>query len=476
MSELSARNRTAHSFTFAVLSLSYVLFNIITVQRFSYSFWWDELTVLQQSELGPSNLLLSHWGNWFPFGRFVFLVETKIFGTTYWLYVMLNAILALTLSVILSFIIRHLEPRTTTPVLYALMATYLMSPGILYDVQWGYQIVWLMSMIFGLMAVLSLIKRPNKKARVLILLMLSFLAFSSTILIIGIVLFLCWSLSPEDSRQKEKYNSRAANCFLAFSLFLFLLGQLCARLFLPHELGAQASPIFLNYTIDSTLAVLEQLIAGFFTWTVSPIFFYPNLGFYEFKATVEFILSFSVLLVAIISVFVFIKYYSQSKNQKILSKSLFNNPKYYFFLLPTFILMALVSLRGFRTVESFSHVRYGPVALLGPLIFYALVSSPNSVDSVKIELRLFLRNWRLITALIFICSILTTSFALHSPSKSAESGRVRDSILQQTIINNYCWDEPDKAKVLPGISNDFSGQELCKIHRDLTLNRFKPLQ
>jgi hypothetical protein len=458
------KNRAFQNSLFFGFCFIYVLGNALAVRHLKYSFWWDELTVLGQFE--SANLFglnLSHWGNWFPLGRFIYFLETYLFGTTYWAYVLVNATLAIVLVSILGQIIKQILPNVGVYVLYALMVSYLMSPGVLYNVQWGFQVAWFASLIFGLYALLLFLQNPTSRVSVYSFFTLAFLSFGSIILFLGILFFVTAKYHSNVSDFFEEASRKTGRNILIFSISLFAFGQLLVRLFIPLDKGAQAAPIFMNHSMGTMIEIVQKSGASFFTWTLSPLLYYTNSGPEEFQTTVDFMLNLSLYLTAILGVFVVYKYttgirYSDSHSLTRLIKG-----KGWVFLLPTFILIFLVSFRGFRTLESFDHIRYAPAALLGPVIFFSVLSAPK-IRGSKSGIS---ENFRqiLIVSLV-LCALSSIYFSWGMLTTNGDVGRIQDSPKQAIIIRDYCRTNPSAATVLPGISNEFTPQRLCVIYRE----------
>jgi hypothetical protein len=457
-------NRAFQNSLFLLSASLYILGNVLAVTHLKYSFWWDELTVLGQFESASFfGLHLSHWGNWFPLGRLIFLLETHIFGTAYWAYVLVNATLAVLLVVILGLVIKQIRPTVSVYILYALMISYLMSPGVLYDVQWGFQVAWFASLIFGLCALLVILRNPDSKFSVYLLFTLSFLSFGSINLFLGILFFVAIRHNSKVSEFSDISMVHFSRQVLLFSATLFTVGQLLARLFIPEEAGAQAKPIFMNHSIETIIEIAQQSGASFLAWTLSPVLAYPNSGRAGFQASVDYLSAVSLNLILIMGILFFGKLLNRFRNSKTSSLVHLITGKEWVFLLPSFFFLFLVSFRGFQTLESFDHVRYAPAVLLGPVIFYSLASqsqAPGSKSSLTENLRLVIK------ISVVLCALSSMSLSKSLLTTNGEAKRIGDSPRQIAIVSKYCWSSPENARVLPGISNDFEAEKLCDIYRE----------
>jgi len=129
-----------------------VVFTVFLIRIPELSYWWDEWTVLESATDKPFyGLFVNHMGHFFPVGRLFLLLQVGLFGSHYiWLVITNFFLVVIICKKTLSILYQNgVLGKNQLFLFYPLIALYLMSEGVQYDIQWGLQIAWLLSVLFA---------------------------------------------------------------------------------------------------------------------------------------------------------------------------------------------------------------------------------------------------------------------------------------------------------------------------------------
>ncbi len=261
----------------AVPAIVFVIANVHAARRFW--FWWDEISIIDAHSKPFKGIFIGHQGNWFPLGRLFFYLETKLFGSAYQWYVAVNAILVLAIAALLVDILRRLPISEGSPtrwirvgVIGVAVILYVTATGNLYDIQWGYQAAWFLS-ILSILAGVCIIQRRNLSPVLLALPMLfSFLFLASNTLaatLLGVAL-LTITLSDEQ-RSTRLGPLRWELVAIGAACALVLIGTQLARTFEPSDLGARSSALEISEITGQPGMAFSLVVAGISLWLVTPV-------------------------------------------------------------------------------------------------------------------------------------------------------------------------------------------------------------
>lgn len=261
----------------AIAAAAFVVANVRAANHFW--FWWDELSIIDAHSKPFKGIFLGHQGNWFPLGRLSFYIETKLFGSAYQWYVVVNAVLVLAIGAILFDLLRRLptgdgSPRRSLRTGMAIVAVvlYVTATGNLYNIQWGYQCAWFLSVLSMLIGVEIIHRRGLSPFAIVIPLLVSFLFLASNSIataLLGVAL-LTLLTSPEH-RSTRIGPLRWDVVTIGTAIIMVFIGSRLALTFQPPDLGAQGTPIRLSGIIDDPASALTILTAGIALWMITPV-------------------------------------------------------------------------------------------------------------------------------------------------------------------------------------------------------------
>lgn len=349
-------------------------------------FWWDELTIIESQRLGFRGMFQGHFGNFFPLSRFLFFIEVKILGDNYWIFLVLNSIMAVALSTALIKISNEsmgdgfsgLSRQSFAGVVAVI---FLFSSGTIYAVQWAFMQQWFIAMLIVVLTSImaSQSSRPFLWLSISILISAGFL--SSTTLSASFV-----GLSIIALRMKEI----DASLTTLKKSFLVILWS--GSLNLSGYVIANLNPTDANVVIpkkpslDTALffKALEDIGLGSILWIYKPFAqFFKTLD--ELKQVLTSQTNFLNLIknvffcgLILIIFFLLFKTYSISKKSGLAAL---------FSLCAIFTFQFQVALRGQGTwLQNNLESRYDPVLLFSSLLFWISILSAfrrGSNSSIK---------------------------------------------------------------------------------------------
>ena len=374
---------------FAALGVAYTAANVYVARNFW--FWWDEISVTA-SQSGPlRGMLYSHIGNWFPLGRLVYAIETGIFGDSYGWYVAVNCVLLLAIC---GFVFEQLrmfsmatQGRATWRLLIpiALLVSYAVSAGNLYNAQWGYQVAWFLS-VLTVVAGTWILTRFNLSFwwyfAVLAIAMLFFASHIVSIGLTGLALLLLNRKPVDDSTEQNSPSTsrslvdhlRSTRGQVAATLVVsgFLLGvaYIAAKAFPPPDTSLNGTDIKWDYLLQQPTRFFRLLLAAIVNWVITP--FSGTTNSFEPRAIAHgnWFAAHSwialALLIVVAAIIIFLASPKQSTIDIRLPVGLL--------VLALLVFQVTVTIRGFGGLESSVLRRYDPSLLLTITILWALLT------------------------------------------------------------------------------------------------------
>ena len=374
---------------FAAVGVAYTAANVYVARNFW--FWWDEISVTA-SQSGPlRGMLYSHIGNWFPLGRLVYAIETGIFGDSYGWYVAVNCAVILAIC---GFVFEQLRMfamssqgratwRLVIPI--ALLLSYAVSAGNLYNAQWGYQVAWFLSVLTVLAGTWILTRFKLSFWWYLAVLAIAMLFFASHIVSIGLtgLALLLLNRKPADNATEQNSPSTSRSLVdhlrstrgqvaatLVVSGFLLGVAYIAAKAFPPPDASISGSSIKWDYLFQQPTRFFRLLLAAIVNWFIIPLSgngnsFEPRaiargtwFGLHPWLAI--------ACLVAVIALIIFLVSPKRSTSDQRLPVGLL--------VLAIFVFQVTVTIRGFGGLESSVLRRYDPSLLLTITILWALLT------------------------------------------------------------------------------------------------------
>ena len=160
------------------------VFVVFLIRIPELSYWWDEWTILESATDQPLyGLFVNHMGHFFPLGRLFFLIQVELFGPHYIWLVITNFFLVIIICFKTFLILCQIGVLNKNQlfIFYPLIALYLMSEGVQYDTQWGFQIAWLLSVLFALFTAHELLKPTVRLSKLFSFFLLTWLSLGSNL-------------------------------------------------------------------------------------------------------------------------------------------------------------------------------------------------------------------------------------------------------------------------------------------------------
>lgn len=242
-------------------------------------FFWDELTLLwARSDQPLWGILDGHMGNWMPLGRASFLVAVEASGNSYLPLIAINSAFALTIGALLWIqlvriaAIRNRDSLAQKVVYAAIIVTYLIATGQLYNVQWPMQIAWLLSVCLVLTGSWLVGSGRLPPMTFPVFVVLSGLALSSNVLPItlaGLALVRAQDATSAPSPRPRLWRVELLSVGIAVGVTC--VGLLAANVWRPKE--AQVALTGPNWAAMSAdpLGVIAHITGSTLTWITAPI-------------------------------------------------------------------------------------------------------------------------------------------------------------------------------------------------------------
>ena len=362
---------------FAGLCLLYIVPMYIMSSHLWY--WFDEWTILRSQESEYLGLLQGHFGNFFPLGRLVFWVEVQVFGNFYPGLVLVNSVLVLiTLYLVWRIVsLRQSLNLWQQIVSIAGLTIFATAAGVQFDVLWGFQVCWLLSVFFVVLGPYLVQRESIKPLTSLSFVVLSWLSMGSNV-IPSTLLYL--ALMFLIKRRPLKFGWIINFLVLsAAALVLTLTGVIIARLNPSVEPLAQPSGVQLPGSLADVAAGMGEVLAGSILWLITPVSLLlgtrPNVleEYGPILAVSPILIHLSLLiLIALFLVLTGIK-----EKRSLIAPSTF--------LLSLVALICLVAFRGQDDFDSTFDLRYAPSALLPVTIFWILIVTSVTAANRKIS-------------------------------------------------------------------------------------------
>lgn len=438
---------------FLALSVTYLSVNIYLSTRLWY--WWDEWTILRSQDSQFIGLLEGHFGNFFPLGRLVFWVETQVFGNFYTGLVVVNSLLVLfTCYMVYELVIRSSSrgAHSWIPVLMGLV-TYATASGMIFDVIWGFQVAWLLSIFFAVLGPYLVLRKNLNPRFSLFFLGASWLSFNSnflSVVLLYLALMYLNDVRPLNLKWRYIYLSFAT----AAALFT-LIGLSIARLNPSVEPQARDSGVSLFSTPGELASAASEALSGSLLWLLTPIGgvlgHRPDL-FQELGPTLAASPRLLLLLAIVVSIIVIAT--SGKLNWRSLSRPVA-------FLLPLTVVMVLVSARGQGDFETTFNLRYAPSVLLPAVIFWGVLSI-QKFNQEKTLSRLLQYLFALL--LSATAAIGTVSFLSQNPDSVIVFGR-SDQLEQLELLKNC--ETNGLTGIEPAPFQSFTPNDFCELFNQL---------
>jgi hypothetical protein len=440
-------------FIFAALSVVYLVVSVQLATRLW--FWWDEWTILRSQDSQFWGLLQGHFGNFFPLGRLVFLAETRVFGNFYAGIVAVNSLLVLITCYTVWRIVTHAPPKNRWLPTIAVggLVTYATAAGVVFDVVWGFQVAWLLSILLAVLGSYLVIVHGLNPKYSIVLLLLSWLSFNSNF-IPATLLYLALMYAGHQKPLRMRW---IFNYLILTSIAIFLTGTglLIARLNPSVEPRAQSSGVEMLGSLSELQSALAETAAGSILWLLTPIAFLlgtrPDL-LQEYGPT----LAASPRLLILITVLI-----AAVALGAIGVRNIRDLKSVFAVLLPLITVMALVSFRGQGDFDTSFNLRYAPSVLLPATIFWVLLLALSTPSRGSINRTVSLA----ITVLVAVTATLSTySFVSQNPDSIVVFGR-GDQQSQLKLLEN-CQDAVS-SEIEPAPFQSFTPEEFCDLFTSL---------
>jgi hypothetical protein len=444
----------------AVLS-SFVLvaFVVFLIRMPELSYWWDEWTILESATDQPFHgLFVNHMGHFFPLGRLFFLVQVELFGPHYIWLIITNFFLVLAICLKTFSILCQigLLNKNQLFVFYPLIALYLMTEGVQYDVQWGFQIAWLLSVLFALFTTQELLNPTVRLTRLVPYFLLTWLSLGSNLPLVALL------ISAFVLTTQKTYFLKRVNVMLILNgaaVCLTFLGMEIAKRNNPTDSTAIGSQLDLVFVLTHLVEILKIAIVMATSWLIAPLTIVVPSGFINFEGFAEYLQDNFVLALFLFSSMLFIALQ--------ISRSQVNHGRMVLFPGSIFISLyfscLVVALGRYGNFGSFFHVRYGPVFSLYSFLYWIAIFRCTHLKKTK---RNVVINQGLAGVVLATClfSVLVFPWTLKSASFP---GRIYET---GTWVNNLkqCRSS-EQIEVLRAIQPVMDGGRVCRIAKSLEL-------
>jgi hypothetical protein len=408
-------------------------------------FWWDELTILTAQKSDLHGFLQNHEGNFSPLGRLFFYIETLVFGGHYFLYIVTNCVMVCSLMILLYMTLQRQTPlQSSSQILpISLVGGYALNLGIVYDSQWGFQSAWFLSIGFILIANLLHANQRMSKWILIMLLILSWLSFGSTI-VTACLLFLC--LLKDKFCESVPTYSLSATRYVLFSFLLLATGLLIIQFYPSVDVSAMPPPINTEVTFAHFYGVLIRMIISSLVWVMSPICLFQSQWLHNFNLFGNYFLGHS-FAATILSVSFLILILLVTK------MDIFSNSRLPFFAILFFA--SLVAIRGFGTLNSDFSIRYAPFQYIFAIIFWwgILFRLDASLNYSKIRF--------VFRALVLATAAISLFFSIDTLKSASDLDR-RLYTKEQLHIAESCYSEGG-VHLLPVVQPSVNAETFCKL-------------
>ena len=423
------------------------------------SYWWDEWTVLESATDQPFHgLFVNHMGHFFPLGRLFFLVQVELFGPHYIWLIITNFILVLVICLKTFSILCQIGVLNKNQlfVFYPLIALYLMTEGVQYDVQWGFQIAWLLSVLFALFTTHELLNPAVRVTRLVPYFLLTWLSLGSNLPLVALL------ISAFVLTAQKTYLLKRVNVLLILNsaaVCLTFLGMEIAKRNNPTDstaIGSQRDPVFV---LTHLVEILKIALVMSTSWLIAPLTIVVPSGFINFEGfaehlqnnfTLALFLFFSMLLVAL-----------QATRCQLNHGRMMLFPSSMFISL--YFSCLVVALGRYGNFGSFFHVRYGPVFSLYSFLYWtAIFRSLHLKKSKKFKvINQGLAGIVLATCLFSVVVFPWTLKSASFPGRIYETGTWVENLKQ-------CRSS-EQIEVLRAIQPVMDGGRVCRIAKTLEL-------
>lgn len=248
----------------------------------SLYFWWDEWAVLRAGMESPGwGLLQDNGGNFFPLGRAIFLLETKVFGNWFSGYVIVSALLAAATAYLFAEILDN-GTRARRIAMVAVGLMYLGSSGTLFAVGIGFMVKWILTVFFTAIAVYFAVRWRRRGGTWLAFgaFALSALTFASPSIPLSIVacatIVVVWlSAAPRIGRVLTGRRLLFLAGFVAIAVIVSAIGTVLVSMFPsvdPEYSRAGVAPVAGYTELSRALAIRPALVS---TWMSAPLTYLP---------------------------------------------------------------------------------------------------------------------------------------------------------------------------------------------------------
>ena len=418
-------------------------------------YWFDEWTIIRSQESAYLGLLQGHFGNFFPLGRLIFWVEVEVFGNFYPGLVLVNSVLVLiTLYLVWRIIsLRRSLNLWQQIVSIASLSIFATAAGVQFDVMWGFQVCWLLSILLAVLGPYLVQKGSIRPVTSVGFLLLSWLSMGSNI-IPSSLLFMSLMLLI----NKKPFKLAWITNFLLVSiaaLSLTLIGIVIARLNPSIEPLAQPSGVQLPGSLADVASGLGEVLAGSILWLVTPISLILGIrpNFLEEYGPILAVSPRLIFLCLLILVTLFLILSGIQRRGSLISSSTF--------LLSLVALMSLVAFRGQGDFNSTFNLRYAPSALLPVIIFWILMIASVTITNRKISQ---LTAGLVGTALIATAVTGSVVFIFSPSAQLVVFGR-DDQASQIELLRN-CQSE-GHSEIQPAPFQSFTSEDFCDLFSQL---------
>jgi hypothetical protein len=397
-------------------------------------------------------------GHFFPIGRLIFVTQVELFGPHYIYLVVTNffVVVMICRQTLLVLCQSGILKKNQTFMFYPLIALYLISEGVQYDIQWGFQIAWLLSVLFALLTTQELLNPIVRVSRLIPFFILTWLSLGSNLPLMTLLISVfvlsgkkCWSIR----RISVLFFLNTAAICLTF------LGMEIAKRNNPTDLTAIGSQLDYLFIAKHIVEILKIAIAMTTSWLIAPLTIVVPSGVIKFEIFAQkFQNNFVLTLVIFLGlIFIAARQLKSGPNHKKMD------------MFPGSILIALyfscliVAIGRYGNFGSYFHVRYAPVFSLYSFLFWVAI-----FQSMQLANRGIVGVIRQGAAVIILATCLFSVFVFPWALKSASySGRIEKTNSWERNLEQ-CRTS-GQTEVLRDIQPVMDGIRICRIVNALEL-------
>lgn len=416
-------------------------------------YWQDEWTILQSASQQPlAGLHVNHMGHFFPLGRLAFLVQMWLFRSWYFPLLITNLFLAyLSVRLALRLVRRHFG-KTPGALAASVLAVWFTSTGVVFDIQWGFQVAWFMSVTLGLLLADELLTHKHLRLRGVVFFSLAWLSLSSNLVP---TMLLVSALYLSASRSTLKRRLTTISTLIGASVILTLLGSWIAFRFPPVDTTAIGVKPDLSVMTSNFWPILGWTLVMSIAWLSAPIMIFVPSGILKLEDVGAFLENQRLTTtVAAILLYLLVGFHAKRGNRFPL-----------FLLIAMFGASLVVAAGRYGSFNSFFHERYAPVlGMIAALFWIGLLGDPKKEPRRGVRLA---QSRYIISGLILLSTVVgVIRYPATLSNSSVQSRR------EQTNAQNYelslCGTAHNVA-IYGSIQIALSAADMCEIVASLDI-------